>query len=263
MSWSGFKKAASRATTQISMKVGQVERTDDHAFKVEDERFKLLEKNSTALQKEAKAYLDAVRSVSASSTRIGTTLDLFFGSDAGEAAMSANAYKRAVEEMEGSIARTIDAPYRATVLDPIGKFCSYLPEVRNAISKREKKLIDYDAARSKARKLSEKANADPVALRAAETEEENAREIFMALDTQLREELPQVLDLRIPYLDPSFECMIRLQSHFATDGYEKLGGVQRYFSEGVRDEYASGGLDAQVEGCLQEMRELSIVGLSA
>jgi len=66
-----------------------------------------LEKNAQSLHKEAKAYLDAVRSVSASSTRIGTTLDLFFGSDAGEAAMSANAYKRAVEEMEGNIARSI------------------------------------------------------------------------------------------------------------------------------------------------------------
>ncbi|GAA6062295.1 hypothetical protein JCM10212_004383 [Sporobolomyces blumeae] len=262
MSWSGFKKAASRAGTQLSMKVGSVERTDDSTFKVEDEKFKVLEKNSTALHKEAKAYLDAVRSVSASSTRIGTTLDMFFGTDAGEAAMSANAYKRAVEEMEGNIARTIDAPYRATVLEPIGKFNSYLPEVRNAINKREKKLLDYDAARAKARKLNSK-DSDPVSLRQADTEEEQAREIFQALDSQLKEELPQILDLRIPYLDPSFECMIRLQSHFATDGYEKLGGVQRYFPEGVRDAYASGGLDAQVEGCLQEMRELSIVGLSA
>ncbi|GAA5835360.1 hypothetical protein JCM5353_001754 [Sporobolomyces roseus] len=262
MSWSGLKKAANRATTQISMKVGQVERTDDSAFRLEDEKFKLLEKNAQSLHKEAKAYLDAVRSVSASSTRIGTTLDLFFGSDAGEAAMSANAYKRAVEEMEGNIARSIDAPYRATVLEPIGKFNSYLPEVRNAITKREKKLLDYDAARAKARKLAGK-DSDPVTLRASETEEEQAREIFQALDHQLKEDLPQLLDLRIPYLDPSFECMIRLQSHFATDGYEKLGGVQRYFAEGVREEYASGGLDAQVEGSLQEMRELSIVGLSA
>ena len=38
---------------------------------------------------------------------------------------------------------------------------------------------------------------------------------------------------------------VRLQSHFATDGYEKLGGVQRYFQEGVREEYASGALDAK------------------
>ncbi|EGU12578.1 Hob3p [Rhodotorula toruloides ATCC 204091] len=245
----------------MSMKLGQVERTDDSAFRSESERFKQLQTNSNALQKEAKAYLDAVRNVSASSTRIGMTIDMFFGSDSGEQAISANAYKRAVEELEGDIARTIDAPYRATVLEPIGKFCAHLPEVANAISKREKKLLDYDAARSKARKLGEK--DDAIKLRAAEQEEEQAREIFQALDGQLREELPQLLDLRIPYLDPSFECMVRLQAHFATDGYEKLGGVQRYFADGVRDEYASGALDAQVEGALQEMRELSICGLSA
>lgn len=203
-----------------------------------------------------------------------------------------------------------------------------MPEVANAIQKRQKKvrcdpysakevfmlttfaqLLDYDAARSKARKVGEK--DDHIKLRAvrspvtgsyslsnaklvvsivqqAEVEEEQAREIYQALDGHLREELPQLLDLRVPYLDPSFECMVRplssntplldvakgsrsllfvvqvrLQTHFATDGYNKLGGVQRYFAEGVRDDYASGALDAQVEGALQEMRELSICGLSA
>ena len=91
-------------------------------------------------------------------------------------------------------------------------------------------------------------------------------------------------------LTSSLPLQIRLQSHFATDGYNKLGGVQRYFADGVREDYASGALDAQVrtlslslppfsrsslqlpyltlspaqvEGALQEMRELSICGLSA
>lgn len=49
--------------------------------------------------------------------------------------------------------------------------------------------------------------------------------------------------------------MIRLQSHFATDGYEKLGGIQRYFAEGVREEYASGGLDAQVSSTFLRLAE--------
>lgn len=87
--------------------------------------------------------------------------------------------------------------------------------------------------------------------------------------------MPLILELRVPFLDPSFECMVsqrrsarplcgnatltlvatsstqvRMQTHFATDGYEKLGGVQRYFAEGVREEYAAGGLDAQVRGPL-------------
>ncbi|SCV72667.1 BQ2448_4204 [Microbotryum intermedium] len=287
MSWAGLKKATARATTSVMMKTGQVEKTNDSEFQREDQMYRTLEKNSNALQKEAKAYLDSVRQVSASSTRIAGTLDLFFGSDAGESAMSANAYKRATEEMEGAVARDIDAPYRATVMDPIGKLCSHWPEVNKTIDKRNKKLIDYDAARSKVKKLSDKPSDDPTKLRMAEQEAETAREIFEVLDQQVRNDLPQLLDLRVPYLDPSFECMVgrnqsspfsfclialiriyspsqvRVQAHFASDGYEKLGGVQRYFADTVRDDYASGQLDAQVEGCLQEMRELSICGLNA
>lgn len=47
------------------------------------------------------------------------------------------------------------------------------------------------------------------------------------LNEQLISELPQLLDLRVPYFDPSFEAMIRMQSKFAEEGYEKMSGVQR------------------------------------
>lgn len=40
--------------------------------------------------------------------------------------------------------------------------------------------------------------------------------------------------------------MVRLQAKFAEEGYEKLGGVQRYFKDNVRDDYAAGRLDAMV-----------------
>jgi hypothetical protein len=66
------------------------------------------------------------------------------------------------------------------------------------------------------------------------------------MNNQLVTELPQLVDLRIPYFDPSFEAMIRMQAKFAEEGYEKLGGVQRYFPDSVRDDYAAGQLDAQV-----------------
>ena len=83
------------------------------------------------------------------------------------------------------------------------------------------------------------------------------------MNNQLIEELPVLLDQRIPFFDPSFEAMVRMQAKFSEEGYEKMGGVQRFFAEGVREEYAEGGLDAQVEGVLQEMKEMSICGLAA
>ena len=87
-----------------------------------------------------------------------------------------------------------------------------------------------------------------------------AKLVFEAMDELLMTELPQLVDMRIPYLDPSLEMMIRVQLKFAQEGYEQLGSVQRHFPENVRNEYAEGQLDVQVENVLQEMRGLSICG---
>lgn len=42
-------------------KTGQVDRTQDADFAEEEAKFRTLEKEVVALQKEAKAYLDAIR----------------------------------------------------------------------------------------------------------------------------------------------------------------------------------------------------------
>ena len=146
---------------------------------------------------------------------------------------------------------------------------AYFPIVNEHISKRNKKvnfsfsvpststdprnsdfystqMIDYDAARSKLRKLVDKPSEDPAKLPRAQQENDEAKEVFDLLNDQLIAELPQLLDLRVPYFDPSFEAMIRLQCKFAEEGYEKMSGVQRYFEDSVRDDYAAGQLDAQV-----------------
>ncbi|PWN25073.1 BAR-domain-containing protein [Jaminaea rosea] len=262
MSWSGFKKSINRAGTGIMMKTGQVERTVDNEFADEEAKYRQLEKECQTLQKEAKAYLDSMRSLASSQARMAEAIDGMF-TDSSDAAMAAGAYRRAVEELDTKTARELDAPYRATVLEPVGKLCSYFPEINKNIEKRNKKLLDYDAARSKHRKLIDKPSDDPAKLPRAEKELNDAQLLFETLNTQCLEDLPQLVDLRIPYLDPSFEAMVRMQAKFSEEGYEKMGGVQRFFAEGVREEYADGGLDAQVEGVLAEMREMSICGLAA
>jgi hypothetical protein len=61
MSWGGFKKSIARTGTTIMQKTGQVDRTVDSEFADVEARYRALEKEVLALQKEAKAYLDAVR----------------------------------------------------------------------------------------------------------------------------------------------------------------------------------------------------------
>jgi hypothetical protein len=54
-----------------------------------------------------------------------------------------------------------DSTYRITVMEPIGKLVGILPFINDAIKKRNKKLLDYDAARSKVKRLVEKPSDDP------------------------------------------------------------------------------------------------------
>ncbi|KAF5316919.1 hypothetical protein D9611_003852 [Ephemerocybe angulata] len=262
MSWNGFKKSVSRAGTTLLQKTGQIERTVDREFAEEEEKYRIFEKETQALQKDSKAYWDAMKAMTTAQGKIADTIEVFYGgSERGsEGAMAGHAYKRAVDDLDSGFTRELDVPYRTTILEPVGKMSAYFPVVNEHITKRNKKLLDYDSARSKLTKLINKPSEDPTKLPRAQQENDEAKEVFDMLNEQLINELPQLLDLRVPYFDPSFEAMIRMQSKFAEEGYEKLSGVQRYFADHVRDDYAAGQLDAQVENVLAEMRELSICG---
>lgn len=262
MSWSGFKKSVNRAGTTLLQKTGQIERTVDREFTDEEVKYRTFEKECQALQKDSKHYWDAMRAMTSAQARIAESLEVFYGASdkTSEGGMAAHAYKRSVDDLDGSFSREMDSPFRTTISEPLGKMCAYFPIVNEHIAKREKKMLDYDAARSRLRKLIEKPSEDPTKLPRAQQEHDETKEVFEMLNEQLIAELPQLLNLRVPYFDPSFEAMIRMQSKFAEEGYEKLSGVQRYFADNIRDDYAAGQLDAQVEGVLQEMRELSICG---
>ncbi|KAF8134507.1 hypothetical protein EV363DRAFT_896022 [Boletus edulis] len=258
MSWTGFKKSLNRAGTTT----GQIERTVDREFADEESKYRAFEKECQALQKDSKTYSDAMRAMTSAQARLADSISIFYSASdrMSDGAVAGHAFKSAVEELDNSIQREMEAPYRTCIMEPLGKMNAYFPIINEHISKRNKKLLDYDAARSKLRKTIEKPSEDPTKLPKAQQEHDDAKEVFELLNDQLIAELPQLLDLRVPYFDPSFEAMIRMQCKFAEDGYEKMGTVQRYFADSVRDDYAAGQLDAQVEGVLQEMKELSICG---
>lgn len=97
----------------------------------------------------------------------------------------------------------------------------------------------------------------------AEKEAETAKAIYEQLNEQLFTELPQLIDLRVPYLDPSFEALVKIQLRFCAEAYSRMAQVQQYLDADTRDQYAQGLLDTKVEQALQEIRELSIAGAGA
>lgn len=128
------------------------------------------------------------------------------------------------------------------------------------MKKRQNKLLDYDAMRAKVKKLVEKPDKDVTKLPRAEKEAEAAKASYEQINDTLTTELPQLIDLRVPYLDPSFEALVKIQMRFCAESYSRMAQVQQHLDPDTREEYASGNLDNKVEQILQEIRDLSIVG---
>jgi len=107
----GFKKTVDRAKTQVMMKAGQVEKTNDRDFETECRRYRTMEAAATKLQTEAKGYLDSLRAMTASQMRIAETIDAFYG-DAGARDGVSRSYKQAVEDLDAETIKALDGPYR-------------------------------------------------------------------------------------------------------------------------------------------------------
>ncbi|KAF1813201.1 putative BAR adaptor protein RVS161 [Eremomyces bilateralis CBS 781.70] len=259
MSWSGFKKNLNRATTQVMMKAGQVEKTNDRDFETELRRYRTMETAAMKLQKEARGYLDSLRAMTASQMRIAETIDAFYG-DAGTRDGVSRSYKKAVDDLDAETVKALDGPYRTCVLEPIERFCAYFPDINECIKKRQHKLTDYDGTRAKVKKLVEKPDKDVTKLPTAEKEAETAKQAYEVMNDQMVTELPQLIDLRVPYLDPSFEALVKIQLRFCAEAYSRMAQVQQYLDKDTRDQYAEGQLDARVEEVLHEIRNLSIAG---
>ncbi|CAG8589826.1 26421_t:CDS:10, partial [Dentiscutata erythropus] len=252
MSWAGFKKKLDRTGTKLLQTVGSIEKTVDKEFEEEERRFKSLESKCEKLHKEAKGYLDSLRAITSAQTRISETIEHFY-EDSTDDSLAGKKYKTTIEGIERDC-RELDDPYRQTVTDPVGRFCAYFPDINDAIKKRDKKLLDYDSQRAKVRKLVDKPSDDANRLPRAEQAANEAREIYESLNTQLVNELPRLIDLRVPYFNPTFEALVKIQLKFCQESYESLNSLQEYFPDNDQ-------VDNKVEAVLQKMRDLAICGM--
>lgn len=215
------------------------------------------------LEKEAKGYLDSIRAMTNSQVRIAEVISSLYddSKSMGGSSNVGNYYLQCVTEFDSETVKQLDGPFRETVLTPITTFTQYFTEIDEAIKKRAHKKVDYEGAKAKVRRLVDKPAKDAAKLPRAEKELQLAKEVFDQLNDQLKEELPQLISLRVPYFDPSFEALVKIQMRFCTEGYTRLAQIQNYLNEGDRDAYSQGLLDDRMSQLLTEMSQLQITSL--
>lgn len=263
MSWTGLKKAINRASTQMLLKTGQMEKTVDKEYEFEEKRFKSMESTSLKLHKELKHYLDSLRIVTQSQANIGEALGSFYGTNDQEPANISQEYSSTMKQLGSSI-KDLESPYNQTVLNPIARFNSYYIEVNEAIKKRLHKQLDYDSLKNKVRKLIEKPEDKDLRFDSEDKLNEyqeqlvEAQKNFDDLNGQLKHDLPRLLNLRISFLGPSFESFVKIQLRFFMENYEGLVGLQGKLDARSREDFISGRVDKRLDEVLVKMRELNI-----
>lgn len=266
MSWTGIKKAINRAGAQVMLKTGHIEETIDKDYEFEEKRFKYMESTSTKLQKELKHYLDSLRILTNAQVNVSEVLSEFYGSNKNED----KEYKSISQEYYGVMkllndhtVGELEQPFNQTVLNPIARFNSYYIEINEAIKKRNHKKLDYDAMKNKVRKLIEKPGEDPLyeaKLSQSQSQLTQLETSYETINDQLKDELPKLIDLRIPFLDPSFESFVKLQLRFFNENYNHLNNLQVKLDAQTRQDYINGTLDEKIDDVLIKMRELNITG---
>ncbi|KAG1436385.1 hypothetical protein G6F56_013579 [Rhizopus delemar] len=86
------------------------------------------------------------------------------------------------------------------------------------------------------------------------TTHKDPKELYENLNAILIQDLPTLIDLRVPYMDPVFEALVKTELRFAQSGYEHLEGMRHSVPAGIE------GGDRRMDEVLQQMRELSICG---
>jgi amphiphysin len=92
--------------------------------------------------------------------RIAESICLFYG-ELDELSLCGMKYKELVDNIDAKSRVEMDETFRKTVLEPTSRYTGYFPVINDVIKKRSKKLLDYDAARSKAKKLVDNPSDDP------------------------------------------------------------------------------------------------------
>ncbi|XP_071585631.1 bridging integrator 2 [Heliangelus exortis] len=203
------QKHFSRAQEKVLQKLGKTAETRDEQFEQSASNFQLQQNEGNKLYKDLKAFLGAVKVMHESSRKMTETLQEIYSTE-----------WDGHEELQ-DIAASNDLlwdDYEAKLADQALRLLeNYLAQFRDfkeRITKRGRKLVDYDSARHHLEALQSAKKKDEAKISKAEEEFNKAQVVFEELNKELREELPVLYGSRIACYVTIFQNISNLQDVF-------------------------------------------------
>ncbi|XP_033966084.1 myc box-dependent-interacting protein 1 isoform X4 [Pseudochaenichthys georgianus] len=238
---SNVQKKLTRAQEKVLQKLGKADETKDIAFEEEVINFNKQYTEGSKLQRDLRAYLDAVKAMHESSKNVqGCLADMYEPEWYGKKEVDS-----IVEDCD-----VLWTDYHQKLVDhaliSMDTYLGQFPDIKSRIAKRDRKLVDYDSARhnyatthktkkkdggikiTKPSSLLERAtpgwaqgilsahNVAQSSLSRSQAEEEldRAQKVFEEINIDLQEELPSLWNSRVGFYVSTFQSLSGFEEKF-------------------------------------------------
>ncbi|XP_051985925.1 bridging integrator 2-like [Xyrauchen texanus] len=204
-----FQKSMNRAQEKVLQKLGKTMETKDEQFEEYSANLNKQQVDGTRLYKDVKAYHNAAKVMHESSKRLSQTLKDIYESDwHGVEDLSV------IMESEDLLWNDYEEKLSDQVVRTMENYTGQFQDVKERVSKRGRKLVDYDSARHHLEALQNSKKRDEIKITKAEEDFNKAQEVFEDLNKELREELPVLYQSRISCYVTMFQNISNLRDIF-------------------------------------------------
>ncbi|XP_041945085.1 amphiphysin isoform X2 [Alosa sapidissima] len=203
------QKRLNRAQEKVLQKLGKADETKDEQFEQTVQNFKRQESEGSRLQRELRAYLAAVKGMQQASMNLTESLHEVYEPDWHGKDDVMTIGKNCDELWEDFHERLVDSTVNA-----LENYLVQFPDLKTRVSKRARKLIDYDSARHHLETLQASNMRSERKTMKAEEDLKKAQKVFDDLNVGLQDELPTLWDSRVGFYVNTFKSITSLEAKF-------------------------------------------------
>lgn len=194
---------------------GKADKTTDELFEVYQINFNRQQSTALNLQKHVKQYVNCLKELHEASKGLSSCLlDMHEKDWPKHDTFENNAY-----ELD-HINEDLEEKLKESVLVPLEQYLGQFSEMREKISKRGRKLVDYDSQRHSYEVLQASQagkQPDDAKLSKHRDQLEEARRVYETLNNDLHDELPALYDNRLPFIITVFQRLFSSQISYHND----------------------------------------------
>ncbi|XP_074082001.1 bridging integrator 2 [Macrotis lagotis] len=229
------QKKFSRAQEKVLQKLGKTAETKDERFEQAAQNFYQQQTEGQRLHKDLKHFLSAVKVMHESSMKLSQTLQDIYNNEW-------EGYKdlKVIASNNNLLWEDYEEKLTDQVMRTMENYIYQFNDVKERISKRGRKLVDYDSARHHLEAVQNAKKKDEVKILKAEEEFLKAQTVFEDLNQDLQEELPLLYSSRIGCYVTIFQNISNLRDVFYKemsklnhDLYDVMSKLEKQYSSKV------------------------------